>query len=97
MAAVTSLPVADASAHESSLAAALKAQEYLQSRLTVTSETTAFRSIPIIDLGSSFSTSLEARQSVARQINEACTTVGFFYITGHGIPKNICDGSLKLC
>jgi isopenicillin N synthase-like dioxygenase len=96
MAAVTSPPVADASAPDSSLAAALKAQEYLQARLTATSETTSFRSIPIIDLSPSFSSSLEARQLVARQINEACTTVGFFYITGHGIPKNVCDGTLKL-
>jgi len=82
MAAVASPPVAGASAPDSSLAAALKTQEYLQARLTATSEATSFRSIPIIDLSPSFSSSLEARQSVARQINEACTTVGFFYITG---------------
>jgi len=82
--------------HESSLTAALKAQEYLQSRLTATSETTAFRSIPIIDLTKSFSSSLTDRQEVARQINEACTTVGFFYITGHGIPEEVCNNVLDL-
>ena len=82
--------------HESSLTAALKAQEYLQSRLTATSEATAFRSIPIIDLTKSFSSSLADRQEVARQINEACTTVGFFYITGHGISDEVCNNVLNL-
>jgi isopenicillin N synthase-like dioxygenase len=79
-----------------SLAAALEAQQYLDSRLTSSSATTSFRSIPIIDLTPSFSSSLAARQFVARQINEACTTVGFFYITGHGIPKSACEATLKL-
>jgi hypothetical protein len=94
MAAVASPPLP--AGHESSLSAALEAQEYLQSRLTATSETTSFRSIPIIDLTKSFSPSLTDRQEVARKINEACTTVGFFYITGHGIPEEVCSNVLDL-
>ena len=82
--------------HEDSLTAARKAQEYLESRLTATSETTSFRSIPIIDLTQSFSSSLTDRQQVAREINKACTTVGFFYITGHGIPAEVCNDVLNL-
>jgi isopenicillin N synthase-like dioxygenase len=94
MAAVANSPAH--AGHEDSLTAALKAQEYLQSRLTATSETTSFRSIPIINLTKSFSSSLADRQQVARQINEACTTVGFFYITGHGIPDDVCNNALNL-
>jgi isopenicillin N synthase-like dioxygenase len=84
------------SAYEDSFTAALKAQEYLQSRLTATTQITSFRSIPIIDLTKSFSSSTIDRQEVARQINEACTTVGFFYITGHGIPEVVCNNVLNL-
>jgi isopenicillin N synthase-like dioxygenase len=75
--------------------AALEAQQYLSSRLVATSGTTSFRSIPIIDLKPSFSSSLSARQAVAKQIHEACTTVGFFYITGHGMEA-VCDQTLEL-
>jgi hypothetical protein len=95
MAAVANPPTTS-NGHESSLAAALKAQEYLQSRLTSTSETTSFRSIPIIDLTRSFSSTLSDRQAVAQEINEACTKVGFFYITAHGIPKDVCERVLNL-
>lgn len=34
----------------------------------------------------------EARAEVARQIDEACRTVGFIQITGHGIPDPVIDG-----
>lgn len=94
MAAVANPPVP--AGHESSLSAALEAQKYLQSRLAATSETTSFRSIPIIDLTKSFSSSLTDRQKVAREINTACTSVGFFYITGHGIPEEVCTDVLNL-
>ena len=33
----------------------------------------------------------EARAEVARQIDEACRTVGFIQITGHGIPDPVID------
>ncbi|CZR58075.1 related to gibberellin 20-oxidase [Phialocephala subalpina] len=89
-------PIPHQHSDKTSLKAALEAQEYLQSRLTTQSEAPAFRSIPIIDLTKSFSSSIADRQAVAQEINEACTKVGFFYITGHGIPKEVCDGVLKL-
>jgi isopenicillin N synthase-like dioxygenase len=87
--------VASAPAPSDTLAAALEAQKYLDTRLTATTATTSFRSIPIIDLSTSFSPSLATRQAVAQQINEACTTVGFFYITGHGM-ESTCTQTLKL-
>lgn len=79
-----------------SLAEARQAQVYLQNRLKTSSTTPSFRSIPIIDLTPSFSPSLADRQSVAEQIHDACTTVGFFYIKGHGIPQTVCDDVLTL-
>lgn len=96
MATISTAPSADDASKNSRLAAE-EIQNYLQSRLTDTSGPTSFRSLPVIDLTPSFSSSLFSRQEVARQINEACTTVGFFYITGHGIPKNVCDEVFKLC
>ncbi|CAD6443236.1 8854935a-f71e-42d7-9794-25ce5f00dcd3 [Sclerotinia trifoliorum] len=82
---------------DNSRRAAQEIQDYLQSRLADTSGPPSFQSLPIIDLTPSFSSSLAERQEVAKKINEACTTVGFFYITGHGIPKSICDEVFKLC
>lgn len=94
MAAVASPP--QTGGIQSSLEAALEAQQYLQSRLSTTTEAPSFRSIPLIDLTKSFSPSLADRQAVAKEINEACTNVGFFFITGHGIPNGVCDDVLKL-
>lgn len=76
-------------------AAALEAQEYLKGRLEPSSAITSFRTIPVIDIAPSFSSSLSDRQSVAKEINEACTTVGFFYITGHGMEP-ACPKALAL-
>ncbi|TVY47756.1 2-oxoglutarate-Fe(II) type oxidoreductase [Lachnellula occidentalis] len=79
-----------------SLAQARQAHVYLEERLKASSATTSFRSIPIIDLTPSFSPSRADRQKVANEIHDACTTVGFFYIKGHGIPQGVCDDVLKL-
>jgi isopenicillin N synthase-like dioxygenase len=89
MAAVVSQPV------DNTRAAALEAHTYLSTRLRSATANPSFNSIPIIDLSPSFTSSLLARQSVAREIYSACTTVGFFYITGHGI-KTTCSKTLKL-
>jgi len=65
------------------------AAAYLQSRLALKGKLTDEDfTIPIIDISSSFSASLAIRQAVAAQIRTACTTSGFFYITGHGVPES---------
>jgi len=74
---------------EDSRLAALKAQDYLTSRLKPTTASSSFRSIPIINLSKSFSQDASARATIASEIHSACTTVGFFYITGHGIPSSV--------
>ncbi|KAI1368087.1 2OG-Fe(II) oxygenase [Xylaria arbuscula] len=45
--------------------------------------------IPIIDVSGIFSDSKDARVNVARQIRDAATNNGFFYITNHGISADI--------
>ena len=46
-------------------------------------------SIPIIDLSSFPTGSLSQRQRAAKSLTEACQTLGFTYITGHGIPPSL--------
>ncbi len=45
--------------------------------------------IPVIDVSGIFSVSKDARMSVARQIRDAATDIGFFYIKNHGISPDI--------
>lgn len=73
------------------------ATSYLQSRLAAGKAGAAKAApftVPTIDLSPSFSGDLAARQAVADQIRAACTTSGFFTITGHGIADDICAGIL---
>jgi len=44
--------------------------------------------VPIIDI-SSFTESEEGRQAVSNAIGDACETIGFFAITGHGVPAPV--------
>lgn len=45
----------------------------------------ALPSVPLIDLGPSFSPEISDRQKVAAQIRDACMTSGFFQISNHGV------------
>lgn len=47
--------------------------------------------IPVIDLTSSREGDLRARQAVAREIDRACREIGFFTITGHGVPVAVME------
>ena len=42
--------------------------------------------IPIIDLSAAGSGGLASRQAIAREIDATCREIGFFTITGHGVP-----------
>jgi hypothetical protein len=42
-------------------------------------------SVPLIDLGKSFSPTPSDRQAVASEIRKACTSSGFFQISNHGV------------
>ncbi|KAK0946584.1 hypothetical protein LTR29_002052 [Friedmanniomyces endolithicus] len=74
-------------------------QVYLNSRLANgglnRSNPTPF-TVPEINIAASFSSSLEDRKRIAVQIHEACTTSGFFHITGHGVSEEIRQAILAL-
>ncbi|KAL4863232.1 hypothetical protein BDV12DRAFT_189845 [Aspergillus spectabilis] len=49
--------------------------------------------IPIIDLTNMRSPHFEERKAVAKEVCDACTNVGFFYIKNHGVPQELVDGA----
>lgn len=53
--------------------------------------------IPMIDVSGIFSPVFEDRLAVARQIRDAATNNGFFYISGHGIPPAVTDSAHQAC
>lgn len=53
----------------------------------------ALKSLPMIDIGPFVREStLQEREQVARELRQVCINLGFFYITGHGIPESELDG-----
>ena len=48
-------------------------------------------SIPVIDIADYMAGSVTARDSAADQVREALTTVGFFVLTGHDVPRASID------
>ncbi len=48
-----------------------------------------FESIPIIDFAAMQGADAQAKQSVAAQLYQACTEVGFFYLKNHGVAAEI--------
>ncbi len=49
--------------------------------------------LPIIDIGGLRAGDPAATERVAAEIRAACTEIGFFYITGHGIAEEVIDGA----
>lgn len=80
-----------------STAEANEAQAALRSILQRASsaDPPGFRSIPVVDLGPSFSESLADRAAVAGEIRASCTSSGFFYVKNHGVPPRACEGVLE--
>ncbi|KAF2103533.1 Clavaminate synthase-like protein [Rhizodiscina lignyota] len=48
-----------------------------------------FETIPTVDFTKAFSSSLEDRKSVAKEVGDAFRNVGFLYAKGHGIPEDL--------
>jgi isopenicillin N synthase-like dioxygenase len=51
----------------------------------------ADNTIPTIDVSPLRDGSAAARRDVARQIDAACTDIGFFLVAGHGIPQDLIE------
>lgn len=48
-------------------------------------------SLPVIDIAGLARSDAAARQGVAGALHDACSAHGFFYCTGHGVPKALMD------
>ncbi|MEM6381386.1 MAG: 2-oxoglutarate and iron-dependent oxygenase domain-containing protein [Pseudomonadota bacterium] len=46
-------------------------------------------SVPVIDLQPALAGAAAERKQVAREIADACKTLGFFYIAGHAVPDDL--------
>lgn len=56
----------------------------------------AFTEIPVIDLAPLYGADRAAREATAREIGNACQTVGFFYIKNHGVPEALIERTYDL-
>ena len=52
--------------------------------------------IPIIDISPYLAGDPEGKQSVAKQIDEACREVGFFMVVGHAVPQSLIDSIMDI-
>lgn len=50
--------------------------------------------LPVVDISGLASSDPAARAAVGAALNDACTTFGFFYCTGHGVPTALMDAAL---
>jgi len=60
------------------------------------SMSTDFTSIPLVDITGLRSGDAAERARVARELGEAARTVGFIYVTGHGIAQEKFDNLLAM-
>jgi isopenicillin N synthase-like dioxygenase len=52
-------------------------------------ESIAIAEVPIIDFAPFLNGGADERQAVADAVVHACETIGFFYMVGHGVPKDL--------
>ena len=52
-------------------------------------------SVPLIDISGLRDADIDVRRACAREIGDACETIGFFGVTDHGIDHALIDGALE--
>lgn len=52
--------------------------------------------VPVIDIEGLRNGDAAATRKISKQIYDACTGVGFFYVIGHGVPANVVDTAFKM-
>ena len=52
--------------------------------------------LPVISLQGLRSPDLTERQATAAELGRACRDIGFFYVSDHGIPAEVCEGVFDL-
>ena len=55
----------------------------------VKAKAVAIEEIPLIDFAPFLHGGEEGRRAVAAEIGRACESIGFFYLTGHGVPQSV--------
>lgn len=56
---------------------------------------TDFSAIPVVDISELASPDLARRRAVAEAMGRAAREVGFFYVTGHGLPEPLFEAALQ--
>ncbi len=51
--------------------------------------------LPLIELGDARSPDSRHARAVAAELRDACSSAGFFYLAGHGVPQALLDGQLE--
>jgi len=56
-----------------------------------------FESIPLVDFSGMIDGTAESKRRVAAAIRDACTNVGFFYLSNHGVPQEQISSVFAQC
>lgn len=69
----------------------------LRSEATLPAETERepMSNIPVVDMTGVRIGDRAAIEKAAREIHAACTTVGFFYVSNHGLPDHVISGAVR--
>lgn len=60
--------------------------EHIQEDDRLVAQSVEVSEVPVIDFAPFLSGNAQERREVARKIADACSTIGFFYLSGHGVP-----------
>jgi isopenicillin N synthase-like dioxygenase len=55
----------------------------------------SFKEIPLVDIGAMRGKDFAARRRKAEEVREICHTVGFMYVTNHGVPEELIQRVLR--